>query len=319
MSHQFNRRGFLRRSALGAATATAVLTWRFEEKVLQAQQADPKPVPPPPASVPNFPKGRIGPLQLTRLICGGNLISGFAHSRDLIYVSNLLKHYFTDEKILETLFLCEAHGLNAMILRVDDHTTRVLRHYRAQGGRMQWIAQCKLPAQDRWADIQRALEAGAVACYIHGGVGDQYVAEGRVEELGQAVDFIHRQGAVAGIAGHDLHVPMACEEAGLNPDFYMKTFNSKRYWSAGPTPRHDSVWAETPEQTRAFMAEVDRPWIAYKVLGAGAIPPDQGFRYAFEGGADFICVGMFDFQVADDVEFARRAITLAQGRPRPWA
>lgn len=318
MSRNLNRRGFLRRSAAGAAAAGA-LAWRFEEQVLLAQQAAPQPAAPPPASIPDFPKGRIGRLELTRLICGGNLISGFAHSRDLIYVSSLLKHYFTDDKILETLFLCEAHGLNAMILRVDDHTARVLKKYRAQGGRMQWIAQCKLPAHDRWADIHRALEGGAVACYIHGGIGDQFVAEGRVEELGRAVEYIKRQGAVAGLAGHDLKVVMAAEEAGLEPDFYMKTFNSKRYWSAGPMPRHDSVWAETPEQTRAFMAEVDRPWIAYKVLGAGAIPPDQGFRYAFEGGADFICVGMFDFQVADDVEFARRAISLARGRPRRWA
>ena len=29
--------------------------------------------------------------------------------------------------------------------------------------------------------------------------------------------------------------------------------------------------------------------------------PEDGFRYAFENGADFICVGMFDFQVVDDV------------------
>ena len=67
-------------------------------------------------------------------------------------------------------------------------------------------------------------------------------------------------------------------------------------------PRHDSVWEETPEETKAFMQEVDRPWIAYKVLGAGAIHPREGFRYAFQNGADFLCVGMFDFQVAEDVD-----------------
>jgi hypothetical protein len=282
-------------------------------------QPTPPAVPSSPAAPASpFPTGKIGKLEVSRLIGGGNLISGFAHSRDLIYVSPLLKRYFTDEKVLETLALCAAQGLNTMILRVDDDTLRIVRKFRAQGGTLQWIAQVKLPSGDPWADIRRAVEAGAVGCYVHGGVGDSCVAEGRVEVLGEAVEFIKRQGVVAGIAGHDLAVHRACEEARLRPDFYMKTFNSKRYWSAGPMPRLDSVWEETPEETRDFMAEVEVPWIAYKVLGAGAIHPDQGFRYAFENGADFLCVGMFDFQVAEDVDLARRAIAGARSRPRPW-
>ena len=320
MNEPLNRRSFFKKSAL-SAPAAAVLTWQFEEKALQAQPAGTSgpAAPEPPADAASFPKGRIGGLELSRLICGGNLISGFAHSRDLIYVSSLLKNYFNDDKVIETLNRCQAHGLTAMILRVDDDTARIVRKYREQGGSMQWLAQCKLPANDRWADIRRAIDGGAVACYVHGGVGDSYVEDGRVQALGEAVEFIKRQGVVSGIAGHNIAVHRTCEEAGLNPDFYMKTFNSKQYWSAGPMPRNDSVWEETPEQTRAFMAEVDRPWIAYKVLGAGAIHPEQGFRYAFEGGADFICVGMFDFQVAEDVEIARRAVTRACVRQRAWA
>jgi len=56
------------------------------------------------------------------VICGGNLISGFAHSRDLIYVSPLLQHYFTDEKIMETWARCEEYGINTMIFDpIDPH------------------------------------------------------------------------------------------------------------------------------------------------------------------------------------------------------
>ena len=43
----------------------------------------------------------------------------------------------------------------------------------------------------------------------------------------------------------------------MKPDFYMKTFNAKNYWSAGPQERHDSVWEETPQETMAFMQEVE--------------------------------------------------------------
>jgi hypothetical protein len=304
-----------------SAPCSVALAWGYEERVLRAQQAQPASpaaAVAPAATASAFPAGKLGKLAVSRLICGGNLISGFAHSRDLIYVSPLLKHYFTDEKVLETLGFCAAQGLNTMILRVDDDTLRIVRKFRAQGGKLQWIAQVKLPSGDRWADIRRAVEAGAVGCYVHGGVGDSCVAEGRVDQLGEAVDFIRKQGVVAGIAGHDLAVHQACERAALRPDFYMKTFNSKRYWSAGPVPRNDRVWEETPEDTRNFMADVEIPWIAYKVLGAGAIHPDQGFRYAYENGADFLCVGMFDFQVAEDVRIARQAIAAAQSRPRAW-
>jgi hypothetical protein len=260
----------------------------------------------------------LGKLSVSRLICGGNLISGFAHSRDLLYVSPLLKHYFTDAKVFETLALCEAHGLNTAILRVDADTLRILTQYRKErGGQIQWIAQAKVTETD-FSDLRKAIDHGAVAVYVHGGVGDQFVGQGRVDVLGKALDSIKKSGVVAGIAGHSIEVPKACEKAGLNPDFYMKTFNSKQYWSAGPQPRQDSVWEETPQETAAFMAEVDRPWIAYKVLGAGAIHPNEGFRYAFNHGADFLCVGMFDFQVAEDVAIARKALEKVGRRDRPW-
>lgn len=317
MRPDLTRRRFLQKSAL--ATSAAALTFRFEEKVLLAQAAQPAAPATPPASAQKFPQGRIGKLSVSRLICGGNLISGFAHSRDLIYVSPLLKHYFTDEKVFETLALCEAHGLNTAILRLDADTLRILRTYwKERGGKLQWIAQCKIKEND-FSDITQAVENGAVAAYVHGGVGDNLVENGKVELLGRAVEFIKKLGVVAGIAGHSIEVPKACEKAKVNPDFYMKTFNSKQYWSAGPMPRLDSVWEETPQETQAFMQEVDKPWIAYKVLGAGAIHPNQGFRYAYQNGADFLCVGMFDFQVAEDVQIARNALERAKVRERMWA
>jgi hypothetical protein len=68
----------------------------------------------------------------------------------------------------------------------------------------------------------------------------------------------------------------------------------------------------------ALMQEVKVPWIAFKVLAAGAIPPAEGFQYAFDGGADFLCVGRFDFQIEEDVELIRRSVAAAQTRRRPW-
>ena len=66
------------------------------------------------------------------------------------------------------------------------------------------------------------------------------------------------------------------------------------------------------------MSGVTRPWIAYKVLAAGAIHPKDGFKYAFENGADFAAVGMFDFQVAEDVLVANTVLGGITTRNRAW-
>jgi hypothetical protein len=58
--------------------------------------------------------------------------------------------------------------------------------------------------------------------------------------------------------------------------------------------------------------------IAFKVMAAGAIPPKQGFDYAFQNRADFLCVSMFDFQVDDDIKLFKQSYHEAQNRTRPW-
>jgi hypothetical protein len=314
-----SRRRFLRSSLVGPAAAG--LAFNFEEKALLAatQPGAPAPSTRAPAPLGTMPCGRIGSLQVSRLICGGNLTSGFAHSRDLLYVSSLLKHYFTRDKIFETWRKCEANGINTGLLRLDDQVIRLINDYwHGEGGKLQWIAQCKLPADDWKSDILRAVDAGAHAAYVHGGAADAAVQKGRLDDLAKAVELIRQNRLPAGIGAHLTEVPVAVSQHGMPVDFWMKTFNAKSYWSAGPMPRNDSVWEETPDKTIKFMRTDKRPWIAYKVLGAGAIKPEEGFRYALENGADFLCVGMFDFQVDADAAIARNLLAANLKRARPW-
>ncbi len=311
---KMQRREFLMSSVGASALALAGLS--FEEKALMAQVSSGAA---PPTSQPAaFPRGKIGNLSISRLICGGNLISGFAHSRDLIYVSRLLKQYFTDEKVFETLALCESLGINTAILRLDSNTIRILqRYWKERGGKIQWIAQIHV-AEDDFVDVKKAVDNGAVGLYTHGGVADYHVKAKKVDVLAKAVELGKQNKVIAGVAGHMLEVPVACEAAGIKPDFYMKTFNSKKYWSAQNPTKHDNVWEDEPEKTAEFMRKVTCPWIAYKVMGAGAIHPEEAFGYAYQNGADFICAGMFDFQVAEDVQLAIAAVDGAQKRERPW-
>ncbi len=275
-----------------------------------------------------MPVGKIGDVTISRLIIGGNQFSGWSHSRDLKYLRDLFQAYATEKKILETLRTAEENGINTIITANSPYLSR---YWKDLGGKMQWIAQVHPKTDDVTSDIKRAIDAGAVGAYVHGGAGDSFVKGGRVDLLGKAVEFIKSQRVLAGIGGHSLEVPKAVEKAGIQPDFYMKTFHHDRYWSATPKEQrvefivdsngpqdHDNIWCITPEKDIEFMRAVTRSWIAFKVLAAGAIHPRAGFKFAFENGADFVCVGMFDFQVRENVIIAKDAVARAQNRPRPW-
>ena len=79
------------------------------------------------------------------------------------------------------------------------------------------------------------------------------------------------------------------------------------------------MWCMDPDRTIEFMKTCPKPWIAYKVLAAGAIRPSDGFKYAFEHGADFACVGMCDFQVRENAIIANSILkSLPNDRARAW-
>ena len=337
MQKPLNRRQFLKKSLVSSAAVASVLG--LEEKILLAQQektAGKSSAGLPKGDVNGLPAGKIGNVKISRLICGGNLTNGYAHSRDLIYVSDLLKRYFTDEKVIETYQICEECGINTVIANVRgaksdeqaENTVRVLdKYWNERGGQIQWLAQTNPQVDDLTGSIQKAIDNGAVGAFVQGGVADEFVRKGHVDLLGKAVEFIKKNGLIAGVGGHELRTTMECEKAGINPDFYMKTLHSTNYWSARRPDQDkdvidnyaaDNYWDKDPQKTIEFMKTVKRPWIAYKVLAAGAIHPRDGFKFAFENGADFICAGMFDFQVREDVVVAKNILSGKFDRQRSW-
>jgi hypothetical protein len=323
MSQQISRRGFVKSSLL----ASAALPLSLGAQTTSTPQAPGSSAGAPAAPAEPFPKGKIAGQEFSRLMMGGNLIGGWSHSRDLPYVSTLMRHYNTSAKIRETLELGESQGITAINTWVMDDNSDIFAHWKC-GGKIKWFAQARPDGSGGFSQIQKAIDQGAAGVHLTGDACEALISAGKFDKIAESVQFIKSQKRIAGVAAHDLRVIVECEKARLDVDFYQKTFHTHDYYTAprpdetGPLGAHDNSWCQDPQAVIDVMAKVKQPWIAFKILAAGAIQPRAAFPYAFNSGADFILVGMFDWQIAEDVKLAKHVLSVVAGpnskRTRAW-
>ena len=274
-----------------------------------------------------LPSGMLGTLQSSKLILGGNLLSGYVHSRDLIYVSQLVLHYHQKDRIFRTLMLAEQSGVNTLLS--NPVVMPLMKEYWNEGyGKIQFISDCagldysdgiKPMPFDKYQDIvKKAIDDGANAGYIQGETADYYIENNEVDKIVKIMDLLRENKLPVGIGAHKISTVKRCVELGLENDFWMKTLHSHNYWSAQHPTWHDNMYCFDPAETINYMESLPQPWIAFKTLAAGSLKPEEAFPYAFNSGADFLCVGMYDFQIVDDVNLAINAHASAAVRKRVW-
>ena len=184
-------------------------------------------------------------------------------------------------------------------------------------------------------NINKAIDHGVDVIQIQGNWCDWMVRDNDFGGIARMLDSIRSQGYVAGLGAHTVDSLIACKEKGIIPDYYMKTMHHDNYWSAHPRENrkpfevdgklssdhnefHDNCFCLFPDKTIDFVDQAEVPIMGFKILAAGAIKAEDGFEWAFKHGADFICVGMFDFQVVNDVNIAIDTLNTLQGRKREW-
>jgi hypothetical protein len=327
-----NRRTFVARSMVASAAGTLATNFGVAQPAVEAAEKEPgRSVArrDETASHVGLQHGKIGDFHISRLLLGGNLLTHATHSRDLRYVSSLAAHYNTPKKIRETLEVAESNGINTLVIHTVPAALKVLQEHRKRGGKIQWIICPTSPIEPGLArygeHVQKMVDDGVDAIYVWGCHSDELVRAGKADLLGKAVDLVKSQGLLCGVGAHALRVVQACEKNSIRADFYIKTFHHHNFPSA-PKPGQagddysevPSYWCGKPEETAEFMKGVQKPWIAFKVMAAGAIPPEDAFRYAFQKGADFVLAGMFDFEIAEDTAIAKKVFAEVKARPRPW-
>jgi hypothetical protein len=330
-SERVTRRDFLNQSIAAAggigALAAAQSAGRALAADAPAQGAQPSAVP-----AIKMPYATIGKVKMSRLMLGGNLVSGYMHCRDLKYVNSLFRAYVTEQKMMETMALAEKCGINTVFESGADFVRKYNEKY---GGHMQILPHIEVTKDQSETElkdhIKKQVDTGAVALYVWGVAGDTLMATGHPDKIGRAVELAKLQGLPVGVGSHSLLVPMECEKRKFPCDFYVKTLHSDNYpsatpkelrkefiWITGGKGWYDNMWCINPEETIAFMKTVAKPWIAFKVLAAGAFTPQDGFNHAFKNGADLIAVGMFDFQIQANCAMMPGVVRAHEKRERPW-
>lgn len=267
------------------------------------------------------PLAQIGKVKISRLILGGNQIADYNHCRKFPYVNQVISAYYTREKIASALSLAEQCGINS-ILTNPTFIPKLQDYWKNFNGRIQFISDCGGPP-DLLTSVQSSIDAGAAACYIHGGISDRLVKAGDFDQMSKALELIRKNGLPGGIGAHQLETVQGAVGKGLRPDFWMKTIHPLSWGKSKLVSGYDEISCGNAtgewngSEVMAFMKDLKEPWIAFKTMAVGAVPPADAFKYAFDHGADFVCAGMFEWQLVGDVNIAMAAIKGAK-RERPW-
>lgn len=328
-----DRRTFIKKAAMGGMALGMMNNYLPSEKISPDPQRTPVKTLQDIKGV--MPKGKLGNLTVSRMIMGCNMIIGQSHGRDLVYVNDLMRAYNTEQKILDTIHLGVQAGIDTLLLTIESYSY-LTKYNSLHNSNVQGICMADLPPKDLLYDINRAIAVKPTSIYIHGRVADGYIKEGKIDELSKAMKYIQSQGFQAGMGAHCIETIEACEKLNIPLDYYLKTFHHDKYWSAlpeadrndpylaiGPSyvehnKYHENMWDLFPQRTIDVFKKVEKPFIAFKVLAAGALRPKDGFRFAFENGADFVLVGMFDWQVIDNVNTTIEVVDAVKNRERKW-
>lgn len=251
-----------------------------------------------------LPTVPFGEQRVTRLIVGGNPFRGNSHLSQAL--DNEMEAYYTVARIKEVLHRCEALGINAVQARGDALILACLREYRAEGGRMLFIAQTASELRNLEAHVRHLARCGAYGVYVHGSYTDTQYQEGRMDAVHDLLKAIRDAGVRVGLGTHVPEVVDFAEDAGWDLDFYMTAL-----YNLSKTKRNSAIVTNAfapnerfdHEDRQVMFARIQatrRQCLVFKVFGAGRLCASseqvaQALKdaYAAVKPQDALVIGMF--------------------------
>ncbi len=295
------RRTFLRSAALTAGFAGAA------SPLVAQPPGGQSPVASVPDSEIKVPMVKFGKVEISRLIVGTNPFYGYAHYNQLL--TNIMRDWYTQEKVIEVLKQCETYGINASnyahLGRAHSDWTR----YQAEGGKMHVIAQA---TTEDPADLVNAVKP--LGAWVQGERTDNAFRAGKLNTIRDYCKKLRDLGVtMVGVGSHIPEVLAMVEEQGWEVDFYAgcvynrrRTPDELRKLLGGELPEMPAevYLQDDPPRMYKVFRQTKKPCVAFKILAAGrARNPEAAFKLAFESikPGDLVAVGMFP-RIKDEVK-----------------
>jgi hypothetical protein len=245
-----------------------------------------------PAGGAALPLVPFGPHRLSRLIVGGNPVSGNSHVSAAL--SREMRDYFTAANVKAMLRRSEECGINTWQSRGDRHILRLLNEYRLEGGRIQWIAQTASELADIPRHVRELASAGAIGVYHHGSATDKYWDAGKIDRVRDLLKVMRDAGVRVGLGTHIPEVIDYVESKDWDVDYYMTClYNLSR-------PGQEQFREPDRELMLDRVRRTRRQCLLFKIYGAGRRcgSPEQmraALREAFGAAkpSDCVVIGMF--------------------------
>jgi hypothetical protein len=132
--------------------------------------------------------------------------------------------------------------------------------------------------------IRACADNGGLAVCTQGERIDHQARTGNWDTIVEWLDHIHSLGLPAGIATHRPETHLVAEEKGIPTDFYHQCIYQPEDYSE-----------ECRERALATVEQMGKPVVAYKVLAAGRLAPEDAFGPVMGRlrAKDGLCVGVF--------------------------
>lgn len=239
-------------------------------------------------------------IKMTRLIIGANPFGGYSHQtgeRD-----KAMRTYYTVERIKETWGRAEKAGINTMVTNNETpHVLQAVREYLGNGGKLQWIAQTNRREKPDMTEAAReAVEIGCKAIYFHGAQVEDLYSRKDAKTLQQWCDTVRACGVPVGAAAHAPQVHLWVNSLGMVDFHAVCLFNCG---SLHTNKGHQFRLGDIVPAIEAIRT-IQKPCIAYKIMGAGRIDARMALEHAFANikPTDVVNVGMYRGDKDDMVE-----------------
>jgi hypothetical protein len=278
-----SRRGFLQ-SVAGMAALSQ----------LEAQQAP----------APLLPTVKFGKTDITRMIVGSNPFYGYSHFNAIF--DQTMREWYTQDRKMEVLRACEAHGINTWQLHYNDQPMEDFKRYRAEGGKMNLVLLADFELMKNPALLPEVAKLGPLGIGHHGNRTDERFRTGQKQLIKDFLKAVRDSGVMVGLSTHNPAVVDTAESEAWDVDYYQtclyrvtRTPDEARA-EYKESPVGEIYMERDPERMCRMIRQTRKPCLAFKLFGAGRTvgSPKQieaSFRFALSNikPGDAVIVGMF--------------------------